>query len=54
MDLKLLKAMLSSLVYGMRVKFRTDVETPPVEDQGYGLDVYVHEDMDASFNWFKL
>jgi hypothetical protein len=36
-----------SPVYGLNAKFRKDVETPPVENEGYVIDLYVHESMDS-------
>ena len=35
-------------VYGLTAKFRKDVETPPVEDERYVIDIYVHESIDSA------
>lgn len=37
-----------SPVYGLNAKFRKDAETPPVEVEGYVIDLYVHESMDSA------
>ncbi len=35
-------------MYGLTAKFRKDVETPLVEDEGYVIDLYVHESLDST------
>lgn len=34
-------------VFGLTAKFRKDVETPPVEKEGYVIDILVHASMDS-------
>ena len=35
-------------VYGVNAKFREDVETPPVEDEGYIIELAVRKNMDSA------
>jgi len=39
-----------SPVYGVNARFRKDVETPPVEDEGYVIELAVRKNVDSDDN----